>query len=251
MLRTTILVFSVLAFLPATGTAIATATPPKEPSPPGTASPSSPRGSDPSVEYRPLNQVRLGPNVWFGLVAELDVSTRQQDELTPVIRRFIFDSKAWAKVDSVRMTGLLAEARKADPEERAELMKQIREIRSSRPRFDQVKAKVMDGLNSVQRGDLIRLMQSYGTRPSSGGLSGGKAGRPAPSDEKPADGVAPADASGADGKSNGSKSNEAAPEPKPWAFQDDTDPGRHVDPSRPAESKTQDPTASTKDPEGD
>ena len=249
MHRMMISVLAVLVGVSVCGTAIATTTPPKETAP-GIVSPSGSGASRTEVEYRSLNQVRLSPNAWFGLVAELDASTLQQDDLTPIIRRYLHDAQLWARVGSGRMTRLLDEARKADPEERVALMKQAREIRATRPRFERIKPAVMDALDPVQRVRLLELTQSYDPMSTASSRPGAEPERPAKAGDGGTVGSSPADGEGAEKKGAGAKAKDPEVGPKPWAFLNDPDPGRHIDPAGPELPKGEAPSTPSRDPAG-
>ena len=59
------------------------------------------------------------PSVWFGCVSEIEVTVAQQNEITPVIRRYQADLKRWSTDGAVKMKmGRMSRSTKSFDEER-------------------------------------------------------------------------------------------------------------------------------------
>ncbi len=249
MHRMTISVLAVLLGVSTGGNALATTTPPKDTAP-GIVAPSGAGTDRPDLDSRSFGKARLTPSVWFGLVAELQVSRKQQDRLTPIIRRYIHEARIWSTVGAARMTRLLAEAKEADPEQRATLMKQARKVRATRPRFERIKPEVMDALDSAQRSRLLELMQSYDGKSAASSRPGAKPERPARAGDAGTVESSPADGEGGETKGAGPEAKDPKAGPKPWAFVNDPDPSRHVDPDGAGLPEGATPSSPSKDPAG-
>jgi hypothetical protein len=148
------------------------------------------------------------------------------------------------------MTRLLAEAKEADPEQRATLMKQARKVRATRPRFERIKPDVMDALDAVQRSRLLELTQSYDPMSTASSRPGAEPERPAKAGDGGTVGSSPADGEGAEKNGAGAKAKDPEVGPKPWAFLNDPDPGRHIDPAGPELPKGEAPSTPSRDPGG-
>ena len=200
---------------------VATATPPKK-STERTATPTgSATGGQASKEQAATP--RLSPaTVWFGFVSQIEVSVKQQDEITPLIRNYLANLEKWSKGGAVKMKSLMDKAKGSDDAERKALMMQARELRKSMPRYDRVKKKVSDLLTHLEKVRLAELIrENKGSPQNSLTPSTGKG-------------------QGADGKSvkgdseAAKKSVKANSGPPLWSFKNDLDPKRHATPKSPA-----------------
>lgn len=221
---------TLIACLAVLGAATAFSTPPKKPAP-GTTSPGEAQAEGKSNTARPANRGGVSPATWMDLVSRIDVSVAQQDELTPIIRRYLAALARWSKVGSVELIDLMARARDADEVDRVVLVGRIRALRRSMPRYDRVKEQVWRGLTPFQQGRLLELTQA--TNASGGGLSS-----PADEDsrglERPEVAEPPkeVDAS-ADGMTpETNPKTKSKPKSAVWCFRNDLDPRRHVDSER-------------------
>lgn len=194
------------------------ATPPKDGGP-GTAP--EPGRPDPPRRYE--SRGALPANDWLMLVSKVDASVAQQDAITPLVRNYLRDSKAWTDGGSKRMRLLIEQARETDGEERKAIMDQVRAIRRTMPRYDRVKDAIWEQLTPAQRSELVEAIAEFEAKrrlpsgPPKRGLG--------------PDGDAGARKDGGDGKGTdaldeGRKPGDAKAE-KAWRFANDTDPDRH------------------------
>lgn len=196
----------------------AVSTPPKDGGP-GTA----PRPGQPDLPSRYQSRGALPANDWLMLVSKVDVTVAQQDAITPLVRNYLRDSKAWTNGGSKRMRLLIEQARETDGEERKAIMDQVRAIRRTMPRYDRVKDAIWEQLTPAQRSELFEEIAEFEAKrrlpsgPPKRGLG--------------AEGDAGARKDGGDGKGTdaldkGKKPGDAKAE-KAWRFANDTDPDRH------------------------
>ena len=210
MNRSILFATAIIANLSIGAATFAAATPPKNPTE-GTATPTGGQGSKGQTAAR-----RLYPAaVWFGFVSQIDVSVKQQDEITPLIRNYLAELKKWTSGGAVQMKVLIDKAKASDDAERKALMMQVRELRQSMPRYDRVNKKVRDLLTPFQRARLAEVIRENKnsqekslTSPAGKGKdAGGRSVRGSSEAAK--------------------KSVKANPEPPLWSFSNDLDPKRH------------------------
>ena len=49
--------------------------------------------------------------IWFGFVSQIEVSVKQQDEITPLIRNYLANLEKWSKGGAVKMKSLMDKAK--------------------------------------------------------------------------------------------------------------------------------------------
>lgn len=205
------------------GATAAAGTPPKKQTP-GLAVPGDKSQAGRAIRDQTGSRGALPARTWFQVLAGLEVTRKQQDEITPVIRQYLTSLDQWKKVGVVQMRELGKKARESsDDAERESLMKQARELRRSMPRYDKVKERVWNMLTPFQRARLFELTQEYKSSVKQGILR---------TTEVEQEGSRP--------KSNDSRidpGQKQKQDPVAWRFDDDQEPERHgpsKEPSDPA-----------------
>ena len=203
------------------GAATVAATPPKKTTE-GTATPTGSATGSRGSEGQVMSPRLSGPMIWFGFVSQIEVSVKQQDEITPLIRTYLSDLKEWSEGGAVKMKALTDKAKASDDAERKALMMQARELRKSMPRYDRVKKKVSDLLTPFEKARLAELIrENKGSPKKSLTPSTGKG----------------QDAGGKSVKGDSEaakKPVKANSGPPLWSFKNDLDPKRHATPKSPA-----------------
>lgn len=197
------------------------ATPPKSTGP-GTAV-----SERESKEERPA-QRGVSPSAWLDALSRQSVTAAQQDVMTPIVREFLHRSAVWSRDVDPRYRAMLQTYREADAESRPAMLVQIKALRSERPQFQPVKARLWALLDNTQQ---VRLLQTIRTQSTPSRLTRPSARKAARSEPGPARDAAVRPPAG-----NGSSERADEP-PRLWQFGEDENPARHVDPSKPA-SKT-------------
>ena len=162
---------------------------------------------------------------WFLALSRVPVSREKQDLITPLVRTFRFQEKVWKADVEPGYRKMLADYRDAEPENRLELLPEIKAVRATRPKFLNVKAAVLQLLGPVQKNTLLKQVNKEKRR-SDGLIGRANDARRTGNEAGPVD----------DKAENSKKAENRRDLTKAWRFMDDSEAERHVDPAAPVKT---------------